>query len=77
MIPLADVLMFSALGVGQHHYIRNGDGREELFDIVADPLEATDLSSLPDGRPILAATRAALASAMVTGTHASAANAAK
>lgn len=33
--------------VGRHHFIRNGDGREELYDIVADPWETTDLSLEP------------------------------
>jgi hypothetical protein len=29
------------------HYIRNGDGREELYDLDADPRETRDLSGAP------------------------------
>ena len=29
------------------HYIRNGDGREELFDLDGDPGEIHDLASAP------------------------------
>lgn len=31
-------------------YIRNSDGREELYDLAADPLEERDLSALPSSR---------------------------
>ena len=33
-----------AITSGHLHYIRNGDGVEELYDFIADPLEAHDLS---------------------------------
>ena len=50
--------------VGKHHYIRNGNGREELYDIVADPWEKLDLAKYPDSRPVIEAGRAAMKSAM-------------
>jgi arylsulfatase A-like enzyme len=50
--------------VGKHHYIRHGDGREELFDIIADPWEALDLVGSENGEAILTVTRAALDSAL-------------
>lgn len=34
--------------IGTRHYIRNGDGREELFDIAADPWETRDLIATTD-----------------------------
>jgi arylsulfatase A-like enzyme len=46
--------------VGRHHYIRNGDGREELFDIMADAWETTDLANTPQGRAVIVTARAAL-----------------
>ena len=36
-----------------HHYIRNGDGTEELYAIAVDPDERHDLSKRPDSAPIL------------------------
>lgn len=41
-------------------YIRNGDGREELYDRAADPWERTNLAALPEHQPALADVRAAL-----------------
>lgn len=49
--------------VGRHHYIRNGDGREELFDIFADPWETVNLANTPGGKAMIATARAALDSA--------------
>ncbi len=49
---------------GKYHYIVNGDEREELYDIVSDPWEKTDLSGLPDNRRALMDLRAALSAAM-------------
>jgi arylsulfatase A-like enzyme len=63
--------------VGQHHYIRNADGREELFDVVTDPWETTDLSTRPESRIVLETTRAALALAMNIGVKAPVANSSK
>ena len=34
--------------LGSLHYIRNGDGTEELFDLVRDPEEQNDLAGDPD-----------------------------
>ncbi len=41
-------------------YIRNGDGREELYDFSADPWEQTNLATVPERQPDLAAARAEL-----------------
>jgi arylsulfatase A-like enzyme len=49
--------------VGRHHYIRNGDGREELFDIFADPWETTDLANTQGAKATLDTARRALDSA--------------
>ncbi len=43
-----------------HHYVRNGDGREELFDLAADPGEARDLAPAPASAPTLGRFRAHL-----------------
>ncbi len=49
--------------VGPLHYIRNGDGREELYDWRADPLEAHDLAQAPEHQAALHAARADVARA--------------
>jgi arylsulfatase A-like enzyme len=49
-----------SLIVGRQHYIRNGDGREELYDFGGDPAEERDLSGLRARRPELNQFRAAL-----------------
>lgn len=54
---------------GRYHYILNGDKREELYDIVADPWEKTDLAKRPDAKPVLMDVRAALTSAMRSGAQ--------
>jgi arylsulfatase A-like enzyme len=41
-------------------YIRGGDGREELYDLRADPLQVRDLSGSPDSGPDLERLRSAL-----------------
>ena len=52
---------------GNHHYIRNGDGREELFDILVDPWEKTNLAgSVRYAAPLVAA-RSALDAALRVG----------
>jgi hypothetical protein len=33
------------------HYIRNSDGSEELFDLLADPAETTNLAASSDPTP--------------------------
>jgi arylsulfatase A-like enzyme len=35
----------SSLVTASHHYIRGGDGKEELYDYVADPWELSDLAA--------------------------------
>jgi arylsulfatase A-like enzyme len=42
------------------HYIRNGDGREELYDFGEDPAEERDLSPAPASQPSLNRFRALL-----------------
>jgi arylsulfatase A-like enzyme len=39
-----------SLVVGKYHYIRNGDGSEELYDFAADPREEHDLMLTASGR---------------------------
>jgi arylsulfatase A-like enzyme len=36
--------------VGRSHYIRNGDGMEELYDLAADPHELRNLAQTSEGR---------------------------
>jgi arylsulfatase A-like enzyme len=42
-LPLAEGTMYSAV-LGNFHYIVNGDGTEELFDLSVDPNELVDVS---------------------------------
>ena len=42
-----------SLVVGRYHYIKNGDGREELYDLEKDPLENYNLASSEEGRRLL------------------------
>ena len=48
----------------RYHYIRNGDGREELFDLSSDPDERHDLSQTAEMRPTLERFRARLGTLM-------------
>jgi arylsulfatase A-like enzyme len=54
----------TSLVEGRLHYIRNGDGEDELYDAVADAAEATDLSAEPSMRRDLDRLRAALDSVL-------------
>ena len=47
-----------SLVANRYHYIRNGDGREELYDIENDPLEQQDTAYVADDRHMLAWLRA-------------------
>jgi arylsulfatase A-like enzyme len=47
---------------GRYQYILNGDGSEDLFDIVADPAEMTNLAGDRAANPLLRTFRAALLS---------------
>jgi arylsulfatase A-like enzyme len=47
-----------SLASGAYHYIRNGDGREELYATDEDPREERDLSREETSRPILERFRA-------------------
>jgi hypothetical protein len=43
-----------SLVLGNLHYIRNGDGREELYDYIVDPAEHTNLADGTDSAQVLA-----------------------
>ncbi len=64
--PAAKGTMRSVVA-GRHHYIRNGDGREELYDVVADPGESRNLADSFKYAEVASNLRAALATAMKTG----------
>jgi len=49
-----------SLVIDRYHYIVNGDGREELYDVENDPLEDKDLTRSQVGRRALARFRASL-----------------
>jgi arylsulfatase A-like enzyme len=55
--------------LGNHHYIRNGDGREELFDISVDPWEKTNLAGSARYAADLVASRTALDAAALVGKN--------
>jgi arylsulfatase A-like enzyme len=57
--PIAAGAMKS-LVLGTLHYIRNGDGTEELYDLASDPREFRDLSETDIGRAELARLRSLL-----------------
>ena len=42
------------------HYIRDGEGRELLFDMLQDPSERNNLAEAPDSRPMIEAFRTKL-----------------
>jgi hypothetical protein len=42
------------------HYIRDGEGREELFDVLQDPIDRDDLIESADHRPFVEAFRSML-----------------
>ncbi|MFQ5745773.1 MAG: sulfatase [Gemmatimonadota bacterium] len=50
----------SSILTADGHLIRNGDGREELYDWKTDPREATDLAAGPGGAELRAGLREAL-----------------
>jgi len=56
---------------GSWHYIRNGDGVEELYDVHADPDEVHDVAGLPGSAGVLARLRAGVGSVTRSG-HATA-----
>ena len=47
-----------AVSTGKHVYIRNGDGKEELFDVEADPRQSRNLAGLPQVQSVLDQVRA-------------------
>ena len=54
----------ASLILGQYHYIRNGDGSEELYDVENDPEEIRDLSGEGNSKGLLQKFRAALETAL-------------
>jgi arylsulfatase A-like enzyme len=57
----------SAIVHGGVHYIRNGDGTEELYDLVRDPAEHRDVAGLAAYAPTLAESRARLQDVLANG----------
>lgn len=53
-----------SLVMGSSHYIRNGDGREELYDLEHDPLEEHDLAHTAEESQRLEHFRTSLATAL-------------
>jgi arylsulfatase A-like enzyme len=51
-LPNGEGDMKSVISHGMH-YIKNGDGREELYDFEGDPLEKHDLSATVEGKTML------------------------
>jgi hypothetical protein len=47
--------------LGDMRLIRNGDGKEELYDFARDRADSFDLAASPERRDVLAALRLALA----------------
>jgi arylsulfatase A-like enzyme len=43
----------SALVLDHYHYIKNGDGREELYDFAVDPAESHNLANSEESRQLL------------------------
>jgi hypothetical protein len=43
----------TAIASGDHVYIKNGDGKEELYNVKLDPAQLADLSELRGFKPIL------------------------
>jgi hypothetical protein len=50
--PVAKGDMYSVMD-DHHHYIRNGDGREELYRLSDDPREERDLSRSLEAREVI------------------------
>jgi arylsulfatase A-like enzyme len=50
-----------SLVAGEMHYIRSGDGSEELYALKSDPEERFNLAGAPNARPVLERFRAGLA----------------
>jgi arylsulfatase A-like enzyme len=51
-LPNSEGDMKSVISHGMH-YIKNGDGHEEIYDFESDPLEKHNLSATEEGRPML------------------------
>lgn len=49
-----------SLVASAHHYIRNGEGKERLFDLRNDPMELHDIAGSAENGPLLQSLRAAL-----------------
>ena len=62
--PIAKGNMKSLM-TDRHHYIKGGDGREELYDFENDPLENHNLAKSKEGRLMLARFRTSLEKILV------------
>jgi hypothetical protein len=49
-----------SLVIDRKHYILNGDGREEVYDLDSDPQENKDLAGSDEGRQITSRFRSIL-----------------
>ncbi len=49
-----------SLVAGTYHYIRDGEGGEELYDLIDDPFERTNLIESAEKKPVVASFRAML-----------------
>ncbi|MCG6956848.1 MAG: sulfatase [Gemmatimonadetes bacterium] len=49
-----------------YHYVRNGDGTEELYDALRDPAEVHDLAGTAESQPVLARFRTMLGALVQT-----------
>ncbi len=56
-----------SLMTDQHHYIRNGDGREELYALDVDPAETRDISTTEAGQILVQRFRTQLQAMLRTG----------
>jgi hypothetical protein len=63
-LPVTRGDMYSIVA-GTHHLIRNGDGREALYDLATDPGEARDIAGTPAAAEPHARLRNQLDSALV------------
>jgi arylsulfatase A-like enzyme len=59
--PTAGGSLYSLVGTEGYHYIASAGGREQLFDVKADPWERNDLTATPAGKTVVARYRKEMA----------------